>query len=218
MERKVHVSCSSETAETTFNITCKFLWSPTRRGKTWLRSIMTHAITAYAGARRRSEWRRHEYMCGKFLHNAIARFARVEICLGCWRGRPFLNCTHLGHRRSCSGKRQHDRTPTNIASALESFAATVIMPSAWPDWSKFPFLRSWYLAEIRTPSNYDLPTRRKASALTAWPHVRLTHASTTKSCRCLSSTSGYVKWIIHAKILPRDLWGPVMQGDLWLVK
>ena len=119
----------------------------------------------------------------------------------------------------CEGKRQHDRTPTNIASALESFAATVIMPSAWPDWSKFPFLRSWYdLAEIRTPSNYDLPTRRKASALTAWPHVRLTHASTTKSCRCLSSTSGYVKWIIHAKILPRDLWGPVMQGDLWLVK
>ena len=92
----------------TFNITCKFLWSPHAGGKH--DSIMTHAITAYAGVRRRSERRRHEYMCGKFLHNAIARFARVEICLGCWRGGPFLNCTHLGHRRSCSDVKARGNT------------------------------------------------------------------------------------------------------------
>ena len=47
--------------------------------------------------------------------------------------------------------RQHDRTPTKIASALENFPATVIMPSAWPDWSKFQFLGAWHdPAEIRT--------------------------------------------------------------------
>jgi len=37
------------------------------------------------------------------------------------------------------GRKQHDRTPTKIAS--ESFPATVITPSAWPDWSKFQFVR-----------------------------------------------------------------------------
>ena len=94
--------------------------------------------------------------------------------LGCWRDRPFLNRTHLvfdevipisrQHDRTPSrqhdrtptvgnttGSRQHDRTPTKIASALENFPATVIMPSAWPDWSKFQLLRSWHdPAEIRT--------------------------------------------------------------------
>jgi len=49
------------------------------------------------------------------------------------------------------GSRQHDRTPTKIASALENFPATVIMASAWPDWSKFQYFRSWHdPAEIRT--------------------------------------------------------------------
>ena len=49
------------------------------------------------------------------------------------------------------GSRQHDRTPTKIAFALENFPATVIMPSTWPDWSKFQFLRSWHNpAEIRS--------------------------------------------------------------------
>jgi len=90
--------------------------------------------------------------------------ARAEICLGCWRDRPFLNHTHLvfdevirsrQHDRTPTKiSRQHDRTPTKIASALEnfsSFRATVIMPSAWPDWSKFQLLRSWHdPAEIRT--------------------------------------------------------------------
>jgi len=61
---------------------------------------------------RRSERRRNENICGKFLHNAIAStahtvttqqfvlrvpstIARTEICLGCWRDRPFLDRTHL---------------------------------------------------------------------------------------------------------------------------
>ena len=104
--------------------------------------------------------------------------------LGCWRDRPFLNRTHLvfdevipisrQHDRTPSrqhdrtptvgnttGSRQHDRTPTKIASALENFPATVIMPSAWPDWSKFQLLRSWH----------D-PAGHEASALTTRPHVR----------------------------------------------
>ena len=67
---------------------------------------------------RRSERRRHENICGKFLHNAVAStsnythththsnsttivlrvpstIAGTEICLRCWRDRPFLNRTHL---------------------------------------------------------------------------------------------------------------------------
>jgi len=44
------------------------------------------------------------------------------------------------------GSRQHGRTLTKITSALDSFPATVILPSTWPDWSKFQFLRSKALA------------------------------------------------------------------------
>ena len=62
--------------------------------------------------------------------------ARAEICLGCWRDLPFLNRTHLVLFR-WEGSRQYDRTPTKNASALENFPATVIIPSTWPDWSKF---------------------------------------------------------------------------------
>ena len=81
--------------------------------------------------------------------------ARAEICLGCWRDHPFLNRTHLVFDEvipmGSQPSRQHDQTPTKIASALENFPAIVIMPSVWPDWSKFQFLRSWHdLAKIRT--------------------------------------------------------------------
>ena len=61
------------------------------------------------------------------------------------------------------GSRQHDRTPTKIASTLENFPATVITPSAWPDWNRFQFLRSWHdPAEIWTTPNYDLPDMKRA--------------------------------------------------------
>ena len=67
------------------------------------------------------------------------------IWLECWRDRPFLDRTRLVFDEvvPMGGKRQHDRTPTKFASALESFPVTVITPSAWPDWSKFQFSRSW---------------------------------------------------------------------------
>ena len=62
------------------------------------------------------------------------------------------------------GSRQHDRTPTKIASALANFPTTVIIPSNWPDWSKFQFLRSWHdPAEIRTTrtTTYQTWSERK---------------------------------------------------------
>ena len=88
---------------------------------------------------------------------------RTEICLGCWWDRPFLDRTHLVFYEVVrwEGRKQHDRTPTKNASALESFPATVTMPSAWSEWSKFQFLRSWFDPdEIRTAPNYDLPVTR----------------------------------------------------------
>jgi len=47
--------------------------------------------------------------------------ARAEICLGCWRDRPFLKCTHLVFNEVVwwEGRKQHDQTPMKIASALE---------------------------------------------------------------------------------------------------
>jgi len=51
----------------------------------------------------------------------------------------------LGLRRGYSDRKavgKHDRTPTKIASEKENFPATLIMTSAWPDWSKFQFLRA----------------------------------------------------------------------------
>jgi len=121
---------------------------------------------------RRSERRREHFAESSYttqlrvqtMHNTriVLPVARAEICLGCRRDRPFLNRTHLvfdevipneviyGIRRVYSGSWQHDRTPTKTASA-KNFPATVVMPSAWPDWSKFQFLRSWHdPAEIRT--------------------------------------------------------------------
>ena len=45
----------------------------------------------------------------------------------------FLSKQNLSFSFRWEGSRQHDRIPTKIASALENFPATVIMPSAWQD-------------------------------------------------------------------------------------
>ena len=89
--------------------------------------------------------------CGKFLYNAIASTdnAQHKNCpssgiddrpgryLFKVLKRSAFSQTHtLGLRRGYSdGKAVGNmtRTPTKIASALENFPATVIMPSAWPD-------------------------------------------------------------------------------------
>ena len=82
--------------------------------------------------------------CGKFLCNAIASTdnAQHKNCpssriddrpgryLRCWRDRPTHSWSSTRLFR-WEGSRQHDRTPTKIASALENFPAAVIMPSAW---------------------------------------------------------------------------------------
>ena len=95
-----------------------------------------------------------EYNC---THTVTAQQVSFE-CL--WRspGQRFVlgveETAHFSTARTWSsmklfwweGKRQRkDCIP------LESFPATVNMSSAWPDWSKFQCLRSWYdPAEIRT--------------------------------------------------------------------
>ena len=88
--------------------------------------------------------------CGKFLYNAIASTdnAQYKNCpssgiddrpgrdlFRMLKRSPISQPHTLGLRRGFrwEGSRQHDRTPTKIASALENFPATVIMPSPWPD-------------------------------------------------------------------------------------
>ena len=118
---------------------------------------------------RRSERRRHENILQKVLiqRNCEYRQCTTQELSFQWHrrspGQRFVwgveEIAHFSTARTWSstrlfrweGSRQHDRTPTKIASALENFPATVIMPSAWPDWSKFQCLRSWHdPAEIRT--------------------------------------------------------------------
>jgi len=66
----------------------------------------------------------------------------------------------LGLKFRWEGRRQHDQTLTKIASLLECFPATLVVPVTWPDWSKFQFLRFWYNhIKLR-------PTRHKVSTLT----------------------------------------------------
>ena len=106
---------------------------------------------------------------GKFLYNAIASTdnAQHKNCpssgiddrpgrdlFRVLKRSPISQPHTLGLRRRYSdGKAVLPcaTTPTKIASALENFPDAVIMPSVWPDWSKFQFLRSWHdPAEIRT--------------------------------------------------------------------
>jgi len=159
----------------------------------------------------RSERRRHENILRKVLIQRNCEFrqctaqemcspiARAVICSGCWRACPFPTANTWSSTRLfrwvCS--RQHDRTPTKIASALENFPATVIMPSAWPDWSKFQFLSSWH-GEILNHTNNNLPglprfepheqqpSRHERSALTTRPNVR---CNLPLTCYCVSAPS-----------------------------
>jgi len=65
----------------------------------------------------------------RFVLPVASTIARAKICLECCRDRPFLNRTQLVTRLfRWEGSRQHDRNPTKIASALQNFPATVIMP------------------------------------------------------------------------------------------
>jgi len=77
----------------------------------------------------------------------------AEICLECWRDRPFLDRTYLVFSEVVPMERWKATRPDSDedCSLCGDFPATVIMPSAWPDWSKFQLLRLWHdPAEIRT--------------------------------------------------------------------
>ena len=111
----------------------------------------------------RGERRRQENILRKVLIQRnctrivlpASTIARAEICLGCWRDCPFLNPSTRLFR--WEGSRQHDRTPTKIASAFGEFP--------WPDLARlFLFLRSWHdPAEIRTTRTTTYQTWSKRS-------------------------------------------------------
>jgi len=78
-----------------------------------------------------------EHFCGKVLIQRVQTMHNTTIVLPVpstiawaeiWRDRPFLNRTHLVFDEvfRLEGGRQHDQTPTKIASTLENLPATVI--------------------------------------------------------------------------------------------
>jgi len=109
--------------------------------------------------------------CGKFLYNAIASTdnAQHKNCpsrdIDDRPGVEEIAHFSTAHPWSSTrlfrwdGSRQHDRTPTKIAFALENFPATVIMPSTWPDWSKFQFLRSCVTPTVKACATPTVKTR-----------------------------------------------------------
>jgi len=119
---------------------------------------------------RRSERRRHENVLRKVLIQRNCEYRQCttqELSFQCYgnscylpgrdlirvlKRSPISQPHTLGLRRGyweADGKAVGNTT--KIASALENFPAAVIMTSAWPDWSKFQYLRSWHdPAEIRT--------------------------------------------------------------------
>ena len=119
--------------------------------------------------------------CGKFLYYAIASTdnAQHKNCpssgtddrpgrdlFRVLKRSPISQPHTLGLRWSCSSAEVVGNTTTSSTLRrlhpnwrifllpnwrIFLLPATVIMPSAWPDWSKFQFLRSWHdPAEIRT--------------------------------------------------------------------
>ena len=70
------------------------------------------------------------------IHPAASTIARAEVCLGCWRHRPFLNRTHLVFDEVIPMGRQFDcicigEFPCWIFPEF----LVIIMPCAWPNWS-----------------------------------------------------------------------------------
>ena len=127
--------------------------------------LVTYMAHAYAAMRTAKT------QCWKFLYNAITSTdyvtAQHKYCpsssIGDRPGRdlfivlmrsPISQLHTLGLRRGYSDGKAVGNT-TGLRRRLHphcgNFPATVIMPRACPDWSKFQFLRSWHNpAEIRT--------------------------------------------------------------------
>ena len=114
--------------------------------------------------------------------------ARAEICLGCWRDRPFLNSTHLILDEVFLIGRQVGSTTglTKIASALECYACYSHYTERLAKVKQVPFLNVLARPD-RDPNHAELrPTRHEESALTLWSHFLLV----TGSVRNLFSASG----------------------------
>ena len=134
------------------------------RPPTWIHHPCAHTWPM-PSLSRRSERRRHE----NILYNAIASTdkAQHKNCpssgiddrpgrdlFRVLKRSPVSQPHALGLRRGYSDGKTVGNTTGHrrrLHPHLENFPSTVIMPRAWPDWSKFQFLRSWHdPAEIRT--------------------------------------------------------------------
>ena len=125
--------------------------------------IHIHTYMAMPSLSRRSERRRHENILWKVLIQRNCEYRQCTTQELSFQGRdlfrvlkksPISQPHTLGLRRGYSdGKAVGNTTGLRrrLHPHLENFPATVIMPSTWPDWSKFQFLRSWHdPVEIRT--------------------------------------------------------------------
>jgi len=105
--------------------------------------------------------------CGKFLYNAIASTDNEQHknCPSSGNDdRPGRNLFRVLKRSSISqGSRQHDRTPTKIASALEKFPATVIIAERLARLKQVPIFKVLALpGRDSNHTNNELPDMKRA--------------------------------------------------------
>ena len=136
------------------------------------------------------ERQRHENICGKFLHNAIASTAHTvtttvvlrvpstigaEICLGCWRDRPFLGRTQLVFDDGVPMGRQEATLPVSDEDCIRigEFPCYSHHDERLARLKQVPIFK--VLVRLGRDSNHvePRPTGHEASALPTRPHVRM---------------------------------------------